>query len=138
MALKAGHRVKLAADLELAGAVSPAGGSPADTDADTHAVSGSLSLYLAAGLEGTVERVHEHRDRPQSQEVREYVRLKSLLDDFGHQMPPGSRGQLEEQVDSLEPAWTAHQAQQRRATLRVRFDNGFVLDGAHEEHLTAT
>ncbi|MEU2393382.1 hypothetical protein [Streptomyces sp. NPDC007369] len=130
MALKAGRRVRLAEDLELAGAVTPAGGSPAD--ADTGAA-GSLSLYLAAGIEGTVERVDEHRDRPQSREVREYVRLKSLLDDFGHQMPPGSRKQLEEQVGSLEPAWTAHQEQQRRPTVRVRFDNGFVLDGAHEE-----
>ncbi|NXY95243.1 hypothetical protein HYE82_12775 [Streptomyces sp. BR123] len=133
MVLKEGLRVKLAADLEWAGAVTPAGGSPADTGA----VAGSLSLYLAAGIEGTVERVNEHRDRPQTQDVREYVRLKSLLDDFGHQMPPGSRRQLEEQIGTLEPAWSAHQEQQRRATVRVRFDNGFVLDGAHEELFTS-
>ncbi|MFK0256979.1 hypothetical protein [Streptomyces sp. NPDC090445] len=133
MALKEGRRVKLAADLELAGTVTPAGSSPADTGA----VGASPVLYLAAGIEGTVERVDEHRDRPQNQQVREYVRLKSLLDDFGHQMPPGSRRQLEEQIGSLEPAWTAHQEQQHRATVRVRFDNGFVLDGAHEQLFTS-
>ena len=52
-------------------------------------------------IEGTVERVDEHH-RQQSHEVREYLRLKSLLDDFGHQMPPASRKQLEEQVGALE------------------------------------
>lgn len=48
-------------------------------------------------------------------------------------MPEASRKQLEEKVASLEPAWTAFQEQKVRVTVRVRFDNGFVLDGAHEE-----
>ncbi|MEV4430136.1 hypothetical protein ACN9M0_33345 [Streptomyces sp. R-07] len=122
MTLKEGRRVKLAVDLRLSGQVVPAGEPPAEEGA------GAGFLALAAGIEGTVERLDE--DRPQSQEVREYERLKSLLDDFGHQMPPGSRGQLEEQVGSLEPAWTAYQERKLRLTVRVRFDNGFVLDDA--------
>ncbi|MEU0401127.1 hypothetical protein ABZ318_12910 [Streptomyces sp. NPDC006197] len=121
MTLKEGLRVKLAVDLRL-GRVVPAGEDPAEEGA------GAGFLALAAGTEGTVERVDE--DRPQSQEVREYERLKSLLDDFGHQMPPGSRRQLEEQVGSLEPAWTAYRERRLRLTVRVRFDNGFVLDDA--------
>ncbi|WP_369148058.1 hypothetical protein [Streptomyces sp. R44] len=120
MTLNEGRRVRLTVDLRLAGQVVPAGG--ADPEA------GAGFLALAAGAEGTVERVDE--DRPQSQEVREYERLKSLLDDFGHQMPPGSRRQLEEQVESLAPAWTAYQERKLRLTVRVRFDNGFVLDDA--------
>ncbi|MFD5633547.1 hypothetical protein ACFWJM_05300 [Streptomyces sp. NPDC127077] len=92
----------------------------------------AASLALAAGIEGTVERVDEHH-RKQSHEVREYQRLKSLLDDFGHQMPPVSRKQLEEQVEALEEPWAAYQRQMLRVTVRVRLDNGFVLDDAPEE-----
>ncbi|MFD9408160.1 hypothetical protein ACFWBN_14235 [Streptomyces sp. NPDC059989] len=127
MTLKEGQRVKLAADLRLAGAVTLA----ADSAEEADAVAGSLSL--AAGTEGTVERVDEDRNQQQSHEVLEYVRLTSLRDDFGHQMPPGSRQQLEEQIGSLEPAWIAYQERKVRVTVRVRLDNGFVLDDAHEE-----
>ncbi|WKD30961.1 hypothetical protein [Streptomyces xanthophaeus] len=120
MTLNEGLRVRLAADLTLTGPVTAAG----------EPVAGFLAL--ASGTEGTVERVDEHQ--PQSgEDVREYERLKSLLDSFGHQMPEGSRKQLGEKVASLEPAWTAFQEQKLRVTVRVRFDNGFVLDGAHEE-----
>ncbi|MFF9978507.1 hypothetical protein [Streptomyces erythrochromogenes] len=124
MALQEGQRVMLAADLRLAGTVVTAGASPAGEDA----VAGSLSL--ASGTGGTVERVDAPREREQSHGVREYVRLKALMDDFGHQMPPASRRQLEEQVASLEPEWTAHREHGPRATVRVRLDNGFVLDDA--------
>ncbi|MFE1869415.1 hypothetical protein ACFW9N_00705 [Streptomyces sp. NPDC059496] len=125
MTLNEGLRVKLAADLTLTGSLTAAG----------DAVAGFLAL--ASGTGGTVERVDEHR--PQSgADVREYERLKSLLDSFGHQMPEGSRKQLQEQVASLEPAWIAFQEQKLRVTVRVRFDNGFVLDGAHEELFTST
>ncbi|MET9378593.1 hypothetical protein ABZX98_31410 [Streptomyces sp. NPDC002992] len=124
MTLKEGQRVRLAADLTLAELVAPADESPTSPERG----SGAGFLALAAGVEGTVERVSEHRH--QSQEVREYERLTSLLDDFGHQMPPGSRRQLEEQIGSLEPAWTAYQERKLRVTVRVRLDNGFVLDGA--------
>lgn len=78
----------------------------------------------------------EHRPRS-GEDVREYERLKSLLDSFGHQMPEGSRKQLEEKVASLEPAWIAFQDQKVHVTVRVRFDNGFVLDGAHEGLFTS-
>lgn len=122
MNLKEGLRVRLAADLRLADAVTEAG-SPA----------GALSL--AAGTEGTVERAVEHQ-RQESHEVREYARLRSLLDDFGHVMPPQSRTRLEEEVGSLEPAWTAFHAQALPVTVRVRFDNGFVLDDAGTEVFT--
>ncbi|MER7467493.1 hypothetical protein [Streptomyces sp. NPDC097981] len=128
MTLEEGQRVRLAADLVLTGTVVLAGDSAA-----TGTVAGSLSL--AAGTEGTVERVTEQH-RQQSREVVEYVRLKSLLDDFGHQMPPGSRKQLEEQVGSLESEWIAYQGQRHRVKVRVRFDNGFVLDDAHEDVFT--
>ncbi|MER6319923.1 hypothetical protein ABT237_40185 [Streptomyces sp. NPDC001581] len=133
MTLEQGQRVKLAADLRLAGSVVLAEDPAADTEdppADTGAVAGSLSL--ASGIEGTVERVNDPEQEEQSREVLEYVRLKSLLDDFGHQMPTGTRKQLEEQVRSLEPEWIAYQEQTPRVTVRVRFDNGFVLDDAHE------
>ncbi|MEU9085364.1 hypothetical protein [Streptomyces sp. NPDC048357] len=126
MTLEQGQRVKLAADLRLAGSVLLA----EDPAADTGAVAGSLSL--ASGIEGTVERVNDPQQEEPSHEVREYVRLKSLLDDFGHQMPAGTRKQLEEQVGSLEAEWIAHQEQKLHVTVRVRFDNGFVLDDAHE------
>ncbi|MER5206088.1 hypothetical protein [Streptomyces sp. NPDC002825] len=127
MTIDEGRRVRLTADLRLGGLVVPAGEDSPEA--------GAGFLALAAGVEGTVERVDE--DRPQSQEVREYERLKSLLDDFGHQMPPGSRRQLEEQVGSLEPAWMAYQERKLRLTVRVRFDNGFVLDDAPGDLFTS-
>lgn len=125
MTLNEGRRVRLSVDLRLGGPV---------TVADTGAEAGFLAL--AAGAEGTVERVDE--DRPRSPEVREYERLKSLLDDFGHQMPPASRRQLEEQVEALEPEWTAYQERRLRLTVRVRFDNGLVLDDAPGDLFTAS
>ncbi|MGW6849093.1 hypothetical protein ACWGCK_10075 [Streptomyces virginiae] len=124
MTLNEGLRVRLAEDLTLTGSVTAAG----------DAVAGFLAL--ASGAEGTVERVDEHRPRS-GEDVREYERLKSLLDSFGHQMPEGSRKQLKEKVASLEPAWIAFQEQRVRVTVRVRFDNGFVLDGAHEGLFTS-
>ncbi|MFJ7586656.1 hypothetical protein ACIQZO_04495 [Streptomyces sp. NPDC097617] len=122
---RVGSRVKLAAELRLTtGPVAPEG----------EAVAGFLAL--AAGTEGAVERVDEHH--PQSgEDVIEYERLRSLLDSFGHQMPEGSRKQLEDKVVSLEPAWIAHQERRLHVTVRVRFDNGFVLDGAHAELFTS-
>ncbi|MEU9304792.1 hypothetical protein [Streptomyces sp. NPDC048269] len=128
MTLKVGQRVKLAADTRLTDWVA----TTEDPSTSTGTVAGSLSL--AAGTEGTVERVvaHEH----QSQEAREYERLKSLLDAFGQDMPTESRRQLEEQVGSLEPEWIAYQEQRPRVTVRVRFDNGFILDDAREDVFT--
>lgn len=123
MALEEGSRVKLAADLRLAGQVEPAEGTFTSADA----VVGSFSL--AAGSEGTVERADALALEP-SRQVREYLRLKSLLDDFGSQMPPGSRQQLEEQVGALESDWIAHHKAEPRVRLRVRLDNGFILDDA--------
>ncbi|WP_030770707.1 hypothetical protein [Streptomyces sp. NRRL F-2664] len=122
-----GQRVRLAADLRLAGRVVPAEGSGSEEDAAV----GTLSL--ASDTPGTVERVDAPREREQSPAVREYVRLKGLLDDFGHQMPPASRQQLVEQIASLEPEWTAHRAHGPRVTVRVRLDNGFVLDDARAD-----
>ncbi|MFB8079386.1 MULTISPECIES: hypothetical protein [unclassified Streptomyces] len=119
MTLKVGRRVRLAVELTLTGQVVPAGETPAEPAAAVG------FLALAAGTEGTVEEVHD--DRRESTEVREYARLKSLLDDFGHQMPPGSRAQLEEQVAALEPAWIAYQEAEIPVRVRVRLDNGFVL-----------
>ncbi|MGW1537593.1 hypothetical protein [Streptomyces aureus] len=126
MTLNVGQRVRLAADLRLSGAVTPADEDPEEPGRF------AASLALSAGLEGTVEQVHEHH-RQQSHEVREYLRLKSLLDDFGSQMPPASRGQLEQQVGELEEEWTAYQHRMLHVTARVRLDNGFVLDDAPEE-----
>ncbi|MFF8196248.1 hypothetical protein ACF05L_36510 [Streptomyces bobili] len=126
MTLNVGQRVRLVADLRLAGSVTPAE-EPVDESGAFAA-----SVALAAGIEGTVERVDEHHQQ-QSHEVREYLRLKSLLDDFGHQMPPESRRQLEEQVGGLEEQWAAYQRRTLRVTVRVRLDNGFVLDEAPEE-----
>lgn len=126
MTLNVGQRVRLAADLRLAGSVTPAG----EPSEETGAFIGSLAL--AAGIEGTVEHVDEHH-RQQSHEVREYLRLKSLRDDFGHQMPSASRKQLDEQVEALEEQWVAYQQRMLRVTVRVRLDNGFVLDGVPEE-----
>nr|WSX53630.1 hypothetical protein OG409_34740 [Streptomyces sp. NBC_00974] len=128
MALKEGQRVKLAADTRLTDWVAVAG----DPSTSPGNVAGSLSL--AAGIEGTVERVVEHEH--QSVEAREYERLKSLLDAFGHEMPPESKRQLEEKVGSLEPEWIAYQEQRLRVTVRVRLDNGFILDEAREDVFT--
>ncbi|MFD9574597.1 hypothetical protein ACFWBI_32850 [Streptomyces sp. NPDC059982] len=129
MTLEEGRRVKLAAELRLAGSV-----VRAHEDPEAAAPEGvAASLSLAAGARGTVEAVDDGRGEPPGREVLEYVRLKSLLDDFGHQMPPASRQQLADQVGGLEAAWTAHQQRRLRVTVRVRLDNGFVLDGAHED-----
>ena len=118
MALKAGQRVVLAADTRLT---------------DSAEVSGVVVgfLSLAAGIGGTVEQVVGQQD--ESDDVREYERLKSLLDAFGSEMPAESKRQLEENIGSLEPAWTAFQERGPRVSVRVRFDNGFILDGAHED-----
>jgi hypothetical protein len=122
MTLEEGRRVRLTEDLEIGEAVA---GEPG-------AVVGFLSL--GAGLEGTVERVDG--ELPESAEVREYQRLKALLDDYGHTMPAASRKRLETEIAVLEPEWTAHQERGIRVTVRVRLDNGFVLDGAHLNILT--
>ncbi|MEF2528893.1 MULTISPECIES: hypothetical protein [Streptomyces] len=129
MELEEGLRVRLAADLRLAGSVTAAGGSAVEAGA----AAGFLSL--AAGCEGTVERVDEHV-REQGPEAREYERLTSLLDSFGAHMPPASRRQAEEQVAALEPAWAAWQQDRRRLTVRVRFDNGLVLGDAPADVFT--
>lgn len=118
MTLRAGQRVVLAADTRLTDAAEVAG-----------VVVGFLSL--AAGVGGTVEEVVGHQE--ESEDVREYERLTSLLDAYGSGMPPGSRKQLEEKVAALEPAWTASRERGPRVSVRVRFDNGFVLDGAQED-----
>ncbi|WP_406513673.1 hypothetical protein OG851_37990 [Streptomyces sp. NBC_00161] len=128
MTLKEGQRVKLAADTRLTDWVAMTGEPATPPDA----VAGSV--YLAAGTEGTVERVVEHQH--QSHEAREYERLKSLLDTFGREMPTESRRQLEEQVGSLEPAWIAYEEQRHRVTVRVRLDLGFILDDTREEVFT--
>ncbi|WP_318210484.1 hypothetical protein [Streptomyces sp. SJL17-1] len=119
MTLTVGLRVQLAVELALTGQVAPAEESPTEPAAAVG------FLALAVGTRGTVEEVND--DRQESKEVREYARLKSLLDDFGHQMPPGSRAQLEEQVGALEPAWVAYQEAEIPVRVRVRLDNGFVL-----------
>ncbi|MEF9886500.1 hypothetical protein [Streptomyces sp. P9-A4] len=137
MTLEEGRRVRLATDLRLTGAVTRADGSAtaAEAEAGTGEAAFAGFLALAAGLEGTVERVDTH-ERRQSDAAREYERLKSLLDGFGHQMPPESRSRLEEQIGALEPEWTAYQRERTRVTVRVRFDNGFVLDEAPEDAFT--
>lgn len=116
MTLKVGQRVALAADTPLTDSAEAAG-----------VVVGFLSL--AAGTVGTVEQVAGQQD--ESHDVREYERLTSLLDAFGRDMPTASRKQLEEKIASLEPAWTAYQERAPRVSVRVRFDNGLILDGAH-------
>ncbi|GAA2745910.1 hypothetical protein [Kitasatospora cinereorecta] len=121
MALEEGRRVRLVADLGIGEAVA---GEPG-------AAVGFLSL--GAGLEGTVERVDG--ELPESEAVREYQRLKALFEDYGHTMPAASRERLAAEIASLEPAWAAHRERGRRVTVRVRFDNGFVLDGAHQDVL---
>ncbi|MFE9427447.1 hypothetical protein ACFYNO_31255 [Kitasatospora sp. NPDC006697] len=127
MGLEAGRRVRLTGDLGIAEAVAaPGPGEPA-------AVVGFLSL--GAGLEGTVERVDG--ELPESEAVREYQRRKALLDDYGHTMPEASRARLAAEVAELEPEWAAHRERGRRVTVRVRLDNGLVLDGAHQDILAA-
>ncbi|MFI5979996.1 hypothetical protein ACIBEA_03860 [Streptomyces sp. NPDC051555] len=128
MTLQEGQRVKLVADTRLTDWVAVTGESPDSPGT----VIGSLSL--AAGVEGTVEQVVVH-DR-QGPEAAEYLRLSSLLEDFGPQMPPASRQQLVEKVAALEPHWVAYQEQRLRATVRVRLDNGFVLDDSPEDAFT--
>ncbi|WP_372351110.1 hypothetical protein [Streptomyces sp. KL116D] len=118
MTLQEGQRVKLAADLRLTDPIEMSG-----------AVIGVLSL--AADAEGTVGEVVEHvRD---DADVREYERLKSLLDSYGDGMPPESKRQLEQKVGALEPAWIAFQEQGPLVTVQVRFDNGFVLSGSSQD-----
>ncbi|MET9495616.1 hypothetical protein [Streptomyces sp. NPDC006552] len=118
MALQEGRRVRLAADFRL-------------TDPTESAGTVVGILCLAAGTEGTVDEVVTHvRD---SADAREYERLRSLLDSYGDGMPPESRKQLAEQVAALEPAWTAFQEEGPRVTVRVRFDNGFILDAAPQD-----
>ncbi|MFF5705327.1 hypothetical protein ACFY7H_22925 [Streptomyces sp. NPDC012794] len=123
MTLKEGRRVRLAADIRLADALAAADGS-AGSPAP---VPGFLAL--AAGTEGMVERVDDE-ERRESHEVREYQRLTSLFESFGHAMPPESKRQLEERIAALEPEWAAFREQRPGVRLRVRFDSGFVLDGA--------
>lgn len=137
MTLSEGRRVKLVEDLRLAGQVVRAVGPSTERGTEPREGQPAGFLALAAGAEGVVESVDEHR-REKSEEAGEYERLKSLLDDFGHQMPPGSRQQLEEQVGALEPAWDAYQEQLHRVTVRVRFDNGFVLDDAPADVFATT
>ncbi|MFB7470289.1 hypothetical protein [Kitasatospora sp. NPDC056184] len=120
--LEEGRRVRLAEDLGIGEALA---GEPG-------AVVGFLTL--GAGMEGTVERVHG--ELPQSQEVREYQRLKALFEDYGHTMPEASRERLAAEIAELEPRWAAYQGQGRRVTVRVRWDNGFVLDELHQDVLT--
>ncbi|WP_371502687.1 hypothetical protein OG871_36390 [Kitasatospora sp. NBC_00374] len=122
MTLEEGLRVRLAEDLGIGEAVA---GEPG-------AVVGYFSL--GAGIEGTVERVDG--ELPESEEVREYQRLKALFEDYGHTMPVASRERLEAKIAALELEWAAYREQGRRVTVRVRLDNGFVLDGAHQDILT--
>ncbi|SEL78556.1 hypothetical protein [Streptacidiphilus jiangxiensis] len=121
MTLEEGRRVRLTQDLAIGEAVADEPG----------AVVGFLSL--GAGIEGTVERVDG--ELPESEEVREYQRLKALFDSYGHTMPTASRERLGAEIAALEPVWTAHEARGARVTVRVRLDNGFVLDGAHQDVL---
>ncbi|MGW4892785.1 hypothetical protein ACWEQL_11045 [Kitasatospora sp. NPDC004240] len=123
MSLTEGRRVRLAEDVGLGDAVAGATGD----------VVGYLSL--GAGTEGVVERVVGRLS--ESHEVLEYQRLRSLLDDYGHTMPAESRKRLEEEVAALEPGWAAYRERGDRVTVRVRLDNGFVLDDASEDVLTA-
>ncbi|MEU8927080.1 hypothetical protein AB0D10_40210 [Kitasatospora sp. NPDC048545] len=121
MTLVEGLRVRLAEDLGIGEAVA---GEPG-------AVVGFLSL--GAGIEGTVERVDG--ELPESHEVREYQRLKALFEDYGHTMPVASRERLEAEIAVLEPQWAAFRDRGKLVTVRVRWDNGLVLDGAHQDVL---
>ncbi|MFB6892155.1 hypothetical protein ACFCX4_22925 [Kitasatospora sp. NPDC056327] len=113
--------MRLAEDLGIGEAVA---GEPG-------AVVGFLSL--GAGIEGTVERVDG--ELPESHEVREYQRLRALFEDYGHTVPEASRRRLEEEIAALEPEWTAFLERGNPVTVRVRWDNGFVLDGVHQDLL---
>ncbi|MER7585306.1 hypothetical protein [Kitasatospora sp. NPDC097691] len=123
MTLEEGRRVRLAEDVGIGEAVTGASG----------AVVGFLSLGV--GIEGTVERVDG--ELPESDEVREYQRLRALFEDYGHTMPTASRERLEAEIAALEPQWAAHRERGNRVTVRVRLDNGFVLDGVHQDVLVA-
>ncbi|MFJ9457737.1 hypothetical protein ACIRST_21965 [Kitasatospora sp. NPDC101447] len=122
MTLEEGRRVRLAEDVGIGEAVTAASGVAV----------GFLSV--GAGAEGTVERVDG--ELPESDGVREYRRLKALFEDYGHTMPTASRERLEAQLAALEPQWDAHRERGKRVTVRVRLDNGLVLDGAHQDVLT--
>ncbi|GAA1236634.1 hypothetical protein GCM10009665_28470 [Kitasatospora nipponensis] len=122
MTLEEGRRVRLAEDVGIGEAVA---GQP-------EAVVGFLSL--GSGIEGTVERVDG--ELPQSEEAREYQRLSELFEDYGHTMPAASRKRLEGKIAALEPQWAAARERGRQRTFRVRLDNGFVLDGLHQDILT--
>ena len=121
MGLTAGQRVRLVADLGIGEAVAG------------EAVVGFLAL--GAGAEGTVERLDG--ELPEPEESREYRRLKDLFESYGHTMPEESRKRLTDQLAELEPHWAAHRERGSRLTVRVRFANGLVLDGAHEEIFAA-
>ncbi|MGW4384821.1 hypothetical protein [Kitasatospora sp. NPDC004531] len=123
MALVAGARVKLVADVVLGDASASGGGEAVGV------------LLLGAGVEGTVEHVVGEVAAPE--EVREYERLRALHDDYGHTMPAESLKQLEAEIAKLVPHWEAFQVRGPRSSVRVRFDNGLVLDGADEAVLTA-
>ncbi|MEU6845579.1 hypothetical protein ABZ930_27260 [Streptomyces sp. NPDC046716] len=118
MTLQEGQRVKLAADLRLTDPIEVSG-----------AVIGFLSL--AADTVGTVEEVVEHVR--EEADVREYERLKELLDSYGDGMPPESKKQLQQKVGALQPAWDAFKEQGPVVTVRVRFDNGFILGASPQD-----
>lgn len=122
MTLVEGRRVRLAVELALGGA----------SEGEDGPVVGSL--LLGTGIEGTVQRVAEV---PPPVEVREYERLRSLFEDYGHTMPAESLRRLEEELAELEPHWRAFREQGARSSVRVRFDNGFVLDAADPAVLEA-
>ncbi|MER5356601.1 hypothetical protein ABT093_40570 [Kitasatospora sp. NPDC002551] len=123
MTLEAGGRVRLVEDLGIGEAFTRESGAAAGF------------LALGAGIEGTVERVHG--ELPPSHEVGEYQRLKALFEDYGHTMPAASRERLEAEVAALEPQWAAHLERGRQVTVRVRWDNGFVLDEVRQDVLAA-
>ncbi|MFD3538445.1 hypothetical protein ACFWUQ_02960 [Streptomyces sp. NPDC058662] len=130
MTLTEGRRVRLATDTKLFDST-----GWADDASPEPVVSLVGSLSLAAGTEGTVERVVE--ERPQSEGVREFARLTSLLDSFGSDMPTESRRRLEEQIASLRPEWREYEKRGPSVTVRVRLDNGFVLDDVPDHFFTA-
>lgn len=132
MTLEEGRRVRLTADLGIGEAFTREPGEPGNPGGPGTVV-GFLSLGV--GAEGTVERVDG--ELPESEEVREYQRLKALFDDYGHTMPEASRERLEAQIAALEPEWATHRAHGSRMTVRIRLDNGFVLDGVHQDVLAA-
>ncbi|MFF2779404.1 hypothetical protein ACFVU3_31465 [Streptomyces sp. NPDC058052] len=130
MTLTRGRRVRLAADLRVAGTVTLAG-DPAEEPA---AVAGAL--LLGEGTEGVVERVDAPEEAGPDPEAAEYERLVSLLESFGAQMPPASRERAEERVRALEPAWQAYRNRRPVGTARVRLDGGLVLERVREDVLT--